>query len=202
MDGSSNQTVSEAQRKRPGTADAAALTFMSQCCDAIRQNAQQQPVRAGVASLERALADACRSDYTPSSLPILESASTLNHGLLIDEFKALYSTLPWKPSFRSDDNGQQIALASFNEMFDLGDVTCGLMYVGAGFRYPEHQHEPQELYLVLTGGARWRHGGNDDYCELDSAAVIYNKPWDWHGVKAGRTPLLSLFVLWPEPLDV
>lgn len=94
-----------------------------------------------------------------------------------------------------------MALASINDVLDLGSVTCGLMYIGESFRYPEHEHEPQELYLVLTGNASWRYGGNDDYRALAAGSIVYNPPWVRHGVIAKENPLVALYVLWPESAD-
>lgn len=198
MDASNNHSGADKCSALQAATATQCLQFLDHCCQSITENATTRPVLAGAARLREALNKARSIPCASRSVAIIETVSSLDQGLYIDQFKSLSPTLPWKPSTRSDDDGRQMALASFNEMLELGDVACGLMYVGAGFEYPEHQHNPQELYLVLSGGAKWRFGGAQDFCELDAGAIIYNKPWDWHGVKSGDSPLLALYVLWPD----
>jgi len=176
--------------------------YLAACAAAIVDAADDETIRrsalAGSRRLQNALQQAEPLDFLPTTVPVMESLATVRDGILIDEFKSIAEHLPWKPSFRSDDDGREMALASINDVFDLGDVICGFIFVGANCRYPEHQHDPQELYLTLSEGALWRFGGHDHYQRLNAGRVIYNKPWDLHGVRAEKWPSLALYVLWPS----
>jgi|GEM_PF-1291106 len=190
-------TVSDSARS-----DAMRLrTYLSRCVDTIvnvaGENAGGKAALQGALQLRGALIQAEPRQFKPESVAVIDSMVEIESGLMIDEFRSLSTFLPWKPSFRSDDGGREMALASVNDVLELGDVVCGFIFVGANYCYPEHQHEPQELYLTLSGGARWRFGGDQHYQMLDAGAVIYNKPWDLHGVQAIEKPSLALYVLWP-----
>jgi len=176
--------------------------YLASCAAAIVNAVDNDPIRQlalnGSRQLQHALRHAEPLEFVPTTVPVMESLALVRDGLMIDEFKQIAEHLPWKPSFRSDDDGHEMALASINDVFDLGDVVCGFIFVGADCRYPEHQHDPQELYLTLSEGALWRFGGHDHYQRLNSGRVIYNKPWDLHGVRAEKCPSLALYVLWPS----
>ena len=72
------------------------------------------------------------------------------------------------------------------------------MYVDQGCAYPLHNHPPQELYLIVSGHARWRYGGSEHLVEMPPNSTLYNNPSDLHTVEAGDTPLVALYVLWGD----
>ena len=72
------------------------------------------------------------------------------------------------------------------------------MYVDQGCTYPLHNHPPQELYLTISGVARWRFGGSEELVKIQPNMTLYNHPSDLHAVEAGDTPLVALYVLWGE----
>ena len=92
--------------------------------------------------------------------------------------------------------GNRIALWVFNNLFDLKHHTVGLLYLDPHLAYPEHSHPPPELYLTLSGTASWRYGGCDSYRVVSAGNLLYNNPFDLHGVRAEDTPLLALYLLW------
>ena len=92
--------------------------------------------------------------------------------------------------------GDKAALCDLNAVFQFKGITVGLLYLNKNVEYPQHDHAPQELYLVLSGTAAWRYGGNEDYKTVPPGNLIYNQPFDLHGVRNGGTPLVALYVLW------
>ena len=172
--------------------------FLLTLCDEIELHQGDDRTDAGVRAFRTALTMATPKSFEHRAVDVTRSLDRIASGVKLDEFRRLSPTMRWIPSPRSDDEGRLMALVPLNDMLDLGPLISGFMYVDASAAYPEHQHEPQELYLVMTGGATWRYGGASDYRPLAEGAVIYNQPWDLHGVRAGATPLLALYVLWPD----
>jgi len=130
----------------------------------------------------------------PTHVSVVDQMTT-NGPPLRDDLLALTSTLPWAPSPRVDDGGTGVALLDFGECLDLGTLTVGAMAVGPDNAYPEHDHPPLEMYLVLGGTAWWRHGGADDYVERRAGDLVINHPNDRHGVRTGEDALLAVYVL-------
>jgi len=81
-------------------------------------------------------------------------------------------------------------------MLKLEDLVAGLLLMTPNQTYPEHQHNPQELYFVLSGKALWFYGGKQGYRYQKPGDIIYNNPNDLHGIKTEKEPLLALYLLW------
>jgi mannose-6-phosphate isomerase-like protein (cupin superfamily) len=120
----------------------------------------------------------------------------VNDTPLARTFAAVARLLPWTPTIRADDGGTDFALAPLQTVRNLGDLTVGIMYVKPGRQYPLHHHPPQELYLTISGEARWRFG-HDDFRLVGPGVTLYNHPDDHHSAIASETPLVALYVLWP-----
>ncbi len=114
---------------------------------------------------------------------------------LVSDFVALADEMPWKPSTRTDPLGEEVALVDLFECFDMDLGGAGVMLLGPGADYPEHQHKPAELYLILHGSRRWRFGGSDRYVRTDPGQVLSNSSMDVHGVEAGDDTMLALWIL-------
>ena len=87
-----------------------------------------------------------------------------------------------------------------SKAFELPNLEAGVMYVDQGCTYPLHNHPPQEMYLTISGSARWRYGGAETLTEVEPDTTLYNHPLDFHTVEAGETPLVAMYVLWGEGL--
>ena len=73
-------------------------------------------------------------------------------------------------------------------------VRLGVSLLAPGVEYPDHQHPPEEGYLVMSGGD-WRqdHG---KWVRRDPGDTVHNVPDIWHAMRAGEAPLLALWMLW------
>lgn len=147
-------------------------------------------------ALGQATASSTPLQYTASQVPCLSQIQNAADTDLSRQVIAMSPDLNWIPSHRLTDHGETVALMRADAMLDLGGVVAGFIFVGAHEIYPEHEHEPQELYLTLSGEASWRQGGSDEYEIIGPNRSFYNKPFDRHGVRAQSTPMLALYVLW------
>jgi len=156
----------------------------------------EQEKRAGALALRQAISCADSRPFEPSVVPVVEADTRVRAGELASAFADVMEHLPWTPSFRSDDGGRDMALCTLNDVLTLEPIRAGFVYVGANCAYPEHHHAPQEMYLILKGEARWRHGGGAGYETLEPGVSIYNPSDSLHGVVAGSEPVVALYVLW------
>ena len=150
-----------------------------------------------VDSFSEAVATARPVEFQPNPLPVLENLRWVKDMRLARSFQAFAPFLPWKFSPRMRDRGTEAAICDFGSMFKLENILAGLMYVDTGKCYLEHNHLPRELYFLISGTGLWRYGGNPDYQPVSAGNILYNNPWNWHGVRAGDTPLLALYLQTP-----
>ena len=76
------------------------------------------------------------------------------------------------------------------------DLIVGVTLMRPHIDYPDHQHEPEELYLVLSEG-NWCQK-NTPWHTPGLGGLVYNPSNVFHGMKSLNTPLIAL---WCLPLD-
>ena len=170
--------------------------FLSQCAAAMARRASDNITREGAKRFKHKLATATIKSFSAQQQAILKNIDSVATTPFTFNFHQIATDMVWRPSPRTNDNGQLLALSIINDMLDLGDIVAGLMLVSPEETYPLHQHSSQELYLILSGEAKWRYGGDENYRKQSPGDVIYNHPNDLHGVKAGDSMLLALYLLW------
>ena len=74
------------------------------------------------------------------------------------------------------------------------DLVIGVSLLAPHVRYPDHNHSPEEVYLVLSPG-RFQHG-KSDWFEPGIGGTLYNEPNIVHAMASGEAPLLALWYLW------
>lgn len=153
-------------------------------------------IREGAENFAVAIEAAPSRGVTAKTLPITDqlTAPTTEIGR---QFQDLASQMVWYPG-RGDAEGKRRGLVDINAMFELGDVRAGLLFIAPHDGYPEHEHPPQEFYIMLDGTGAWRFGGSTDYFDVPPGKTIYNNPRDTHGVRAGDEATLSMWVLWGD----
>lgn len=164
------------------------------------RDAQTDVFREGARELEAAIAQMVPIAREPSSVPVISTLPVASSDPLLAAALQAITEIPWIPSHRMTDGGTEAALAPLNEVRDLGAVIVGLLALAPGATYPEHSHPPQEIYLPITRGGRWRFGGAETYRALEPDELVYNHPNDRHGIVADDEPLLALYVLWGASL--
>ncbi len=172
------------------------LHFLKECAKSIKKQTENSIILEGATIFSLRLESAKEKIFNTQLLPVLKCIDNISTNPFTFNFHQIATEMVWKPSPRTDAKGQHMALGIFNELYDLGDIVVGLLLLDKHHSYPLHQHQPQELYLVLSGEADWRFGGSEDFKRLVPGDVIYNHPNDMHGVIAGNEPVLALYVLW------
>jgi hypothetical protein len=80
---------------------------------------------------------------------------------------------------------------------DRDDVAIGVSLLAPDVRYPDHNHGPEEIYLVLTPG-RFQHGATD-WFEPGQGGTMHNVPNIKHAMASGAEPLLAIWCLLLKP---
>ncbi len=73
------------------------------------------------------------------------------------------------------------------------DVWVGLSLMAPHTRYPDHDHAPEEVYLVLSDGAFLQ--GDADWLPRKPGQTVYNTPQIRHAMRASDQPFLALWCL-------
>ena len=74
-----------------------------------------------------------------------------------------------------------------------GDLWIGLSLMAPGTRYPDHDHAPEEVYLLLTPGEFWH--GDAAWITPGVGGTVYNVPGIRHAMRAVDQPFLAVWVL-------
>ena len=119
-----------------------------------------------------------------------------------DAFAALEPSLAWAPRaaggpLASDNWPEGHANATIvgpRGLEDRSDLSIGASLLAPHVRYPDHNHAPEEVYLVLSPG-RFRHG-NSDWFEPGIGGTLHNEPNIKHAMASDNAPLLALWCLW------
>jgi hypothetical protein len=122
-------------------------------------------------------------------------------GCVIDRFKAIEPLLDWKrrpdpnplasENFRDGHaNAMIIGPGGFE---DRRDVWLGVTLMAPHVRYPDHDHPPEEVYLVLSGG-EWRQG-TGPWFSPGIGGTLYNEPGIKHAMRSSDAPLFAFWAL-------
>jgi len=77
------------------------------------------------------------------------------------------------------------------------DVWLGVSLLAPHVRYPDHQHAPEETYLVMSDGEFSQGGG--PWFRPGVGGSFYNEPGITHAMRSLGDPLLAFWALWAEP---
>jgi hypothetical protein len=149
----------------------------------------------------------------PKELPVCdfldEAFATARTGAdpivrLSDSLQALAPKLSWAPRpsggpFASDNWSEGHAntmIVGPNGLEDRKDLYIGVSLLAPDVRYPDHDHGPEEVYLVLSPG-RFQHG-DSAWFEPGIGGTLYNLPNIKHAMASDGAPLLAIWCLWTE----
>lgn len=148
---------------------------------------------------------------TPHALPVcrhldtalaLARAGAAPERAWADTLAALAPALHWARSRRSGTEAFHQGHANTEIIGPAGlerrsDVVLGASLLAPGVVYPDHDHPPEEIYLVLSAGDWFnRHAG---WYTPGAGGAVYHPPGIVHAMRAGTTPLLAIWCLWPGP---
>ena len=140
----------------------------------------------------------------PHRLPVcdrLDAAYAEMRPDLVTAFKALEPQLAWRvraltngsPDFA--DGHASARVLDPTGLEQRGGLISGFSLVAPGVIYPEHDHPPEEIYLVLSGGEWWQQGGA--WHAPGPGGIVHNPPGIRHAMRGTDVPLLAIWFLLP-----
>lgn len=127
-------------------------------------------------------------------------------GPLARAFIAVEPQLDWRPRSTNDTASANFPTSHANAVFigpggieNRNDVWIGVSLMAPNVRYPDHDHAPEETYLVLSDGEFSQNGG--DWFTPGVGGSFYNTPGILHTMRSKDTPLLALWALWNHKAD-
>ena len=119
-----------------------------------------------------------------------------------DAFAALEPSLAWAPRAAGGPSpattgrrDTRTPRSSAGGLEDRSDLAIGASLLAPHVRYPDHNHGPEEVYLVLSPG-RFQHGASG-WFEPGIGGTLHNEPNVKHAMASDDAPLLALKV----PMD-
>lgn len=158
-------------------------------------------------------AQAATREVAGSSLPVLRWLPTIAGdergfatSLIADLCRAACS-LEWRQTYASHEistdflqNYGWTELMGRRAPIDASRVACGFLLLGPSTLYPRHGHEAEEVYLPLSGTARWQQG-DAVWREKPPGTLIHHARNEPHAMHTGAEPLLALYLWRSEQLN-
>jgi quercetin dioxygenase-like cupin family protein len=142
---------------------------------------------------------------TPVQLPVCQHISkacaVAQNSMHASSFAAIAPSLVWKrrssggphASPNWPDNHANAVIIGQGGLEERDDVAIGASLMSPHVRYPDHDHPPEELYMVLTQG-RFQHG-DDPWVDISSGGTFHNPPGIKHAMASGDMPLLAIWTM-------
>ncbi len=152
------------------------------------------------------------ADWTATSAGHLAVADTLADSVarcdtgsrqLLQTFASHNHRLHWEQSYRKQDGLVPDAMLDaygFAEIIGLRGpfvsdrIRAGIAIWGAQVDYPQHQHQAEEVYILLAGSAEFRFDSNTAQTQR-AGDVVYVESNRRHGFRSGDESLV-VFYLW------
>lgn len=123
---------------------------------------------------------------------------------LIERFETLEPLLEWKWRSTYDNSASANFLMSHANTLIVGpggleersDVWLGATLMAPNVRYPDHDHAPEETYLVLSDGEFMQ--GDSGWFTPGVGGSFYNPPGIKHTMRSGEKPLFAFWALLPD----
>ncbi|MBN3815343.1 transcriptional regulator [Paraburkholderia sp. Se-20369] len=155
----------------------------------------EQPCSDGIRAAKRH--PAC--DLLDAALaPLLDSSTDLS--AIARAIKTLEPSLGWQQR-TSGLNGSDNYVEQHVHGIVVGpggmesryDVQLGFSLLGPFTRYPDHQHLPEEAYVLLSAGEFRQRDG--DWVDPGIGGGLYNTSNLLHAMRSGSAPLLAMWCL-------
>lgn len=139
----------------------------------------------------------------PSAAHVLSNpgASGAGSDALLQALQAVVGDVEWRHTYTAEEVGQtfldhfcwcELAGPEGHFLTDQARITVG--YWGPGLFYPRHQHQPEELYTIVSGRALFHADGEADIWLAPGETRLHlsNQP---HAMTTEADPVLTL-VFW------
>ena len=122
---------------------------------------------------------------------------------LLETFERHGNRLHWEQSYRKQDGVVPDAMLegyAFAEIigkqgpFVSDRIRAGIGIYGPDIQYPRHQHQAEEIYIVLAGGAEFKIGDAEE-ARYETGDVVSVKSNTWHGFRT-CDQILVIYYLW------
>lgn len=146
-------------------------------------------------------ADAC--SFLPAVLDKAPEQPAL--AAMLASFRKVEPDLVWGHGKDKTGTGSENFAADHAEATLIGpdgiekrdDVWMGVTVMGPHVRYPDHQHPPEEVYLVATDGD-FAHGDSGWFTPGVNGS-LYNSPDIVHAMRSRDKPFLAFWALLLKP---
>lgn len=132
------------------------------------------------------------------------SATRESLGLLLERFQAIEPQLTWRRREGANDTASDNFADGHANAMIIGpggletrqDVWIGVTLMAPAVRYPDHDHGPEEVYLVMSDG-EFQHGESGWFAP-GIGGTFYNPPHIQHAMRSLDVPLLAFWALAPD----
>lgn len=143
-----------------------------------------------------------------ADLPACGALAGSSTQALTDAIVAAREALTWRRSYGAAAGLGEAFLAGygwFNLVSPEGPYRAegfraAVGYWGPGLRYPAHAHEPEEIYVILAGGARFYAEGRAPR-RVGPGDLVRHPAWLPHAMAMDARPLLALGLLRGDAVD-
>jgi hypothetical protein len=123
---------------------------------------------------------------------------------LIEGFKGVEPNLEWRQRTKCDgtesanfaDGHANAMIIGPGGLEERSDLWIGVTLMLPHVRYPDHDHAPEEVYLVMSKGEFQQ--GEGDWFSPGIGGSFYNTPGVKHTMRSVDTPLFAFWVLLAE----
>ena len=120
---------------------------------------------------------------------------------LIEGFKGIEPNLEWRQRTRCDgtesanfaDGHANAMIIGPGGLEERNDLWIGVTLMVPHVRYPDHDHAPEEVYLVLSKGEFQQ--GEGEWFSPGIGGSFYNEPGIKHAMRSVETPFLAFWAL-------
>ena len=120
---------------------------------------------------------------------------------LIERFKGIEPMLEWRRRTKYDhtasdnfvDGHANAMIIGPGGLEERNDLWLGVTLMAPHVRYPDHDHAPEEVYLVLSKGEFQQ--GEGDWFSPGIGGSFYNIPGIKHAMRSVETPLFAFWAL-------
>lgn len=137
--------------------------------------------------------------YLDQALEVRTSSPVLLD--LVAAFRAVEPSLRWRRRASNATASENFPDGHANAMIlgpggleDRRDAWLGVTLMAPCVRYPDHDHAPEETYLVLSEG-EFRHGDSSWFAP-GIGGSFFNPPGIRHAMRSGDRPLFAFWALW------
>ena len=186
--------------------------FLDSLHDALASESTVKAAEPSVARIFKALEKPAPTSERGERLPVcahldaaLDTARSASPSLarVADAFQAIEPHLVWKrrpggptASENFDEGHANVMIAGPGAFEERDDLWIGASLMAPHVRYPDHNHKPEETYLVLSPG-EFRQG-DAPWFEPGIGGTLFNVPDIKHAMRSGGAPLFAIWCLWVD----